>query len=72
MSEEPARLVRINHKGAVAYGAMHFEGREAEVIYTGNTLTKVRVEREPGSSGSVWKGRDRVMFFNSDEIEEIA
>ena len=63
--------VRINRRGARAYGALHLEGKEAEVVYQGNTLTKVRFHRQPGSSRSIHHGRERVMFFNHDEIEEI-
>jgi hypothetical protein len=65
------RKVKINRQGARTYGAIHLEGREAEVIWAGVQTTKVRMRRLPLSPNHRKQRLDREMVFANHEVDVI-
>jgi hypothetical protein len=64
-------MVRVNLKGARAYRIAGLEGREMEVIWRGNTVTKVLYRHKPNPRTYPWRGSEREFVFVNNEIEEV-
>ena len=62
--------VRINRKGARAYGSMYLEGREARVVFMGHNVTKVKVRRYKTFFARN-QPLDRELIFANDEVEIV-